>query len=106
MTTCVVILGVRFSGVYLPGAQSDKQKNFHWLKTCSSRAKLKLAVSMLQGHLYQHQQGAMTLEKAKELGSPPAGASGMGLTVISGPTQRKGVNVVLYGQKDVRGRIG
>jgi len=68
------------------------------------KSQVETAVSMLQAIFTKHQQGAMTLEKAKELGSDLLRELTYGTDGYFWADTTSGVNVVLYGRKDVEGR--
>jgi len=84
-------------------AQSEKQKNFA-AKDLLIKSEVETAVSMLKAIYTQHQQGAMTLEKAKELGANLLRELRYGTDGYFWADTTEGVNVVLYGRKDVEGR--
>jgi methyl-accepting chemotaxis protein len=68
------------------------------------RSEVETAVSMLQSIYAKHQQGAMTLEKAKELAADLLRELRYGTDGYFWADTTEGVNVVLYGRKDVEGR--
>ncbi|MCX6985746.1 MAG: cache domain-containing protein, partial [Lentisphaerae bacterium] len=68
------------------------------------KSQVETAVSMLQAIFTKHQQGAMTLEKAKELGADLLRELRYGTDGYFWADTTEGVNVVLYGRKDVEGR--
>jgi len=59
---------------------------------------------MLQAISAKHQRGEMTLEKAKELGADLLRELKYGTDRYFWADTTEGVNVVLYGRKDVEGR--
>lgn len=59
---------------------------------------------MLQAISAKHQRGEMTLEKAKELGADLLRELKYGTDGYFWADTTEGVNVVLYGRKDVEGR--
>ena len=68
------------------------------------KSEAETAVSMLQGIFMRHQQGKMTLEEAKELGASLLRELRYGTDGYFWADTEEGVNVVLYGRKDVEGR--
>jgi len=102
MTLCVVLLSVAF--LSLPaGAQSGKKGNPS-ARDLLIKSEVETAVSMLQAIFTKHQQGAMTLEKAKELGADLLRELRYGTDGYFWADTMEGVNVVLYNRKDVEGR--
>jgi len=102
MTLCVVLLGVAFLCLSA-GAQSGKQENSS-AQDLLIKSEVETAVSMLQAIFTRHQQGAMTLEKAKELGADLLRELRYGTDGYFWADTMEGVNVVLYNRKDVEGR--
>ena len=78
-------------------------RRIHRLRMCSSKAKSKLRSACFKD-LYRASTGAMTLEKAKELGADLLRGLRYGTDGYFWADTTEGVNVVLYGQKDVEGR--
>lgn len=68
------------------------------------KSEAETAVSMLQGVFMRYQQGEMTLEKAKEFGASLLRELRYGTDGYFWADTEEGVNVVLYGRKDVEGR--
>ncbi|OPY80702.1 MAG: Methyl-accepting chemotaxis protein 4 [Syntrophorhabdus sp. PtaU1.Bin058] len=102
MTLCVVLLCVAF--LSLPaGAQSGKKGNLP-ARDLLIKSEVETAVSMLQAIFTKHQKGAMTLEKAKELGADLLRELRYGADGYFWADTMEGVNVVLYNRKDVEGR--
>jgi methyl-accepting chemotaxis protein len=102
MTACGVLVSVAFLG--LPaGAQPKKQENSS-AQDLLVKSEVETAVSMLQAISAKHRQGAMTLEKAKELGADLLRELKYGTDGYFWADTTEGVNVVLYGRKDVEGR--
>ncbi len=62
------------------------------------------AVSMLQAIFTSHQQGKMTLEQSKKLGADLLRELRYGTEGYFWADTTEGVNVVLYGKKDVEGK--
>jgi methyl-accepting chemotaxis protein len=102
MTVCVVLLSV--ASLCLPaGAQSKKQVKLS-AQDLLIKSEVETAVSMLQAIFVKHQHGEMTLEKAKELGADLLRELRYGTDGYFWADTTEGVNVVLYGRKDVEGR--
>ena len=68
------------------------------------KSEVETAVSMLQAIQAKHQRGEMTLEKARELGAALLRELRYGADGYFWADTTEGVNVVLYGRKDVEGR--
>lgn len=68
------------------------------------KGEVETAVSMLQAIYEKHQRGAMTLEQAKELGAELLQGLKYGTDGYFWADTTEGVNVVLYGRKDVEGK--
>ncbi len=68
------------------------------------KSQVETAVSMLQAIYARHLRGEMTLEKAKELGAGLLRELRYGTDGYFWADTTAGVNVVLYGRKDVEGR--
>lgn len=68
------------------------------------KSEVETAVSMLQAIFAKHQQGAMTLEEAKALGADLLRELKYGTDGYFWADTTEGVNVVLYGNKEVEGR--
>lgn len=68
------------------------------------KSEVETAVSMLQAIYTKHQQGEMSLGKAKELGADLLRELRYGREGYFWADTTEGVNVVLYGRKDVEGR--
>ena len=102
MTACVVLMSIAF--LCLPaGSQPVKQENSS-AQDLLIKSEVETAVSMLQAIFTKHQRGAMTLEKAKELGADLLRELRYGTDGYFWADTTEGVNVVLYGRKDVEGR--
>jgi methyl-accepting chemotaxis protein len=102
MTMCVVLLSVAF--LCLPaGAQSEILKN-ESAQDLLIKSEVETAVSMLQAIYDKHRQGSMTMEKAKKLGADLLRELQYGTDGYFWADTTEGVNVVLYGRKDVEGR--
>ncbi|TSA54048.1 MAG: hypothetical protein D4R45_04575 [Planctomycetaceae bacterium] len=68
------------------------------------KSEVETAVSMLQGIFTIHQKGELTLEQAKKLGADLMRELRYGTEGYFWADTTEGVNVVLYGRKDVEGR--
>ena len=68
------------------------------------KSQVETAVSMLQAIHAKHRRGEVTLEKAKELGAGLLRELRYGADGYFWADTTEGVNVVLYGRKDVEGR--
>ena len=102
MTMCVVLLSVPFLCL-LAEAQSERQGNTS-AQDLLIRSEVETAVSMLQAISAKQQRGEMTLEKAKVLGADLLRELKYGTDGYFWADTTEGVNVVLYGRKDVEGR--
>ena len=102
MKTLVALLSIAFLCLFA-GAQSEKQENL-LDQDLLIKSEVETAVSMLQAIYAKHQQGAMTLEEAKELGADLLRELKYGSEGYFWADTTEGVNVVLYGRKDVEGR--
>ena len=68
------------------------------------KSEVETAVSMLKAIHARHQRGEMTMGKAKQLGADLLRELRYGTEGYFWADTTKGVNVVLYGRKDVEGR--
>lgn len=68
------------------------------------RSEVETAISMLQAIYTKHQQGEMSLDQAKKLGADLLRGLQYGSDGYFWADTTEGVNVVLYGRKDVEGR--
>ena len=68
------------------------------------KSEVETAISMLQAVFAKHRQGEMTLEQAKKLGADLLRELRYGKDGYFWADTEEGVNVVLYGRKDVEGR--
>lgn len=68
------------------------------------KSEVETAISMLQAIYSMHQKGEMTLEKAKKLGADLLRELRYGTDGYFWADTTAGMNVVLYGRKDVEGR--
>ena len=102
MTVFVVVLNVAF--LCPPaGAQAGKPENLS-AKDLLIKSEVETAVSMLQAIFTIHQKGELTLEQAKKLGADLLRELRYGTEGYFWADTTEGVNVVLYGRKDVEGR--
>jgi methyl-accepting chemotaxis protein len=102
MVVCVALLSMAF--LCLPaGAQSVKQNKLS-AQDLLIKSEVETAVSMLQAIFKKQQQGAMTIAQAKELGADLLRDLRYGTDGYFWADTTEGVNVVLYGRKDVEGR--
>ena len=102
MTACAVLLSATVLCVSA-FAQTERRENSA-AQDLLIKSEVETAVSMLQAIHAKHQQGAMTLEKAKELGADLLRELRYGADGYFWADTTDGVNVVLYGRKDVEGR--
>lgn len=68
------------------------------------KSEVETAVSLLQAIFTKHQKGEMSLEQAKKLGADLLRELTYGDREYFWADTTEGVNVVLYGRKDVEGR--
>ncbi len=68
------------------------------------KSEVETAISMLQAISEKHQKGEMTLEQAKKLGADLLRELRYGAEGYFWADTQEGVNVILYGRKDVEGR--
>ena len=102
ITVFVVLLNVAF--LFLPaGAQAGEPENSS-AQDLLIKSEVETAVSMLQAIFTKHQQGEMTIEQAKNLGADLLRELRYGTEGYFWADTTEGVNVVLYGRKDVEGR--
>ncbi len=99
---CMVLLNVAF--LSLPAsAQAGKLENSS-AHDLFIKNEVETAVSMLQAIFKIHQKGELTLEQAKKLGADLLRELSYGTEGYFWADTTEGVNVVLYGRKDVEGR--
>ena len=102
MMTLTVLLNCAF--LCLPAnGQTGKGENLS-AQDLLVRNEVETAVSMLQAIFTKQQQGEMTLEQAKKLGADLLRELRYGTDGYFWTDTTEGVNVVLYGRKDVEGR--
>jgi len=102
MTGIVVFLGVMVLS-FSAFAHSEKTANIA-AQDLLIKSEVETAVSMLAAIYARHQKGEMTLEKAKQLGADLLRELRYGTEGYFWADTKEGVNVVLYGRKDVEGR--
>ena len=68
------------------------------------KSEVETAISMLQTVFSKHQKGELTLEQAKQLGADLLRGLRYGKDGYFWADTTEGVNVVLYGRKDVEGK--
>jgi len=102
ITACMVILSVA-APCLIAEEQPEKQGNTS-AQDLLLRSEVETAVSMLQAVSGKQQRGEMTLEKAKALGADLLRELKYGTEGYFWADTTNGVNVVLYGRKDVEGR--
>jgi methyl-accepting chemotaxis protein len=103
LITALVVLSLT---LFCPGVRSETAKKG---KISSSqdllvKSQVETAVSMLQAVFARHQKGEMTLEQAKNLGADLLRELRYGTDGYFWADTTDGINVVLYGRKDVEGR--
>jgi len=98
----VVLLSMAVLGL-LACTQSEKLEK-PTAKDLLIKNEVETAVSMLQAISAKQQQGEMTLEQAKKLGADLLRELRYGTEGYFWADTTKGVNVVLYGKKDVEGK--
>jgi len=98
VTAQVVLLGMAF--LCLPAKAQENPT----AQDVLVKSEVETAVSMLQAIFAKHQQGAMTLEEAKTLGADLLRELKYGADGYFWADTTEGVNVVLYGKKEVEGR--
>ena len=101
-TVCAIVLSM---GVLcLPAfAQSDKAENLS-AQDMLIKSEVETVVSMLQAVFLKHQKGEMSLEQARKLGADLLRELRYGIDGYFWADTTEGVNVVLYGRKDVEGK--
>jgi len=102
MTVLVGLMSVAV--LCLPAAAQSGQKGKSPAQDLLIKSEVETAVSMLQTIVTKHQHGEMTLEQAKKLGADLLRELTYGTEGYFWADTLKGVNVVLYGRKDVEGR--
>jgi methyl-accepting chemotaxis protein len=100
-----VLVGILISAAFCVSAfaQSERPRNSA-AQDLLIKSEVETAVSMLQAIYAKHQKGEMSLEKAKALGADLLRELRYGTDGYFWADTTEGVNVVLYGRKDVEGR--
>lgn len=100
-----VFLLILTAGLFISpgGVQAEKMENSSDMDLLI-KSEVETAVSMLQTIFMKHQQGEMTLEQAKKLGADLLRELRYGTEGYFWADTTEGVNVVLYGRKDVEGK--
>jgi len=102
ITVLAVFLNVVF--LSLPAtAQAEKLKNLS-AQDILIKSEVETAVSMLQAIYTKHQEGEMSLVEAKKLGADLLRELRYGTEGYFWADTTEGVNVILYGKKDVEGK--
>ena len=102
VTTLAVLLNVAV--ICLPAiGQSEKTENAA-AQDLLIKSQVETAISMLQTIAAKQQQGEMTIEQAKKLGADLLRNLQYGTDGYFWADTTEGVNVVLYGRKDVEGK--
>lgn len=92
------------AGLCLPAHAQSGQPGKSSAQDLLIKSEVETAVSMLQAIVTKHQQGEMTLEKARKLGADLLRDLKYGTEGYFWADTLEGVNVVLYGREDVEGR--
>jgi methyl-accepting chemotaxis protein len=99
-----VLLLVLNAGLLMsPGCVQTEKKEKSPDMDLLIKSEVETAVSMLQAIFVKHEQGEMTLEQAKKLGADLLRELSYGNEGYFWADTTEGVNVVLYGKKDVEG---
>ena len=101
MTILGVVLSI--SVLCLPANGQPEKKENPSAQDLLIRSEVETAVSMLQAVFTKQRQGEMTLEQAKKLGADLLRELRYGTDSYFWADTTEGVNVVLYGRKDVEG---
>ena len=101
----VVLAGILSSSVFCLSAmaQTEKPAGVASLDLLV-KSEVETAVSLLQAIYEKHQRGEMTLDQAKDLGAELLRGLTYGTDGYFWADTTEGVNVVLYGRKDVEGK--
>jgi len=102
ITTLVVLLNVAV--LCLPANAQPATMENSSTQDLLIKSEVETAVSMLQAIYNRQQAGAMTIDQAKKLGADLLRELRYGADGYFWADTTKGVNVVLYGRKDVEGR--
>jgi len=101
MTVFVIVLNV---AVLSLAACAHVEKPKTQSRDLLIKCEVETAVSMLQAIYAKHQEGRMTLKQAKKIGSDLLRELRYGSEGYFWADTTNGVNVVLYGRKDVEGK--
>jgi len=102
MTIFVVLLNLAF--LCLPACSQFEKVENSPTRDPLIKSEVETAVSMLQAIYKNHQQGKMTFEQSKNLGANLLRELRYGTEGYFWADTTEGVNVVLYGRKDVEGK--
>jgi methyl-accepting chemotaxis protein len=102
MAVCAVFLNVALLCLPLGAPAGEPGKSS--AQDVLIKSEVETAVSMLQALFAKHQEGEMTLEQAQKLGADLLRELRYGTEGYFWADTTEGVNVVLYGKKDVEGR--
>ncbi len=102
MTVFVVFLNVAF--LSLPTSAEAEKLETSSAQDLLIKSEVETAVSMLQAIFTKHQQGEMSLMQAKKLGADLLRELRYGTEGYFWADTTEGVNVVLYGKKDIEGK--
>ena len=102
LSLIVVLLNAVF--VSFPAAAQPQKSEAMSAHDLLIKSEVETAVSMLQAIFTRHQQGEMTLDQAKRLGADLLRELRYGDEGYFWADTAQGVNVVLYGRKDVEGK--
>jgi methyl-accepting chemotaxis protein len=102
MTALVVLLSV--PALCLSAGTPSEQPENSPAQDLLIKCEVETAASMLQAIFAKHQQGEITLAQAKELGADLLRELKFGAEGYFWADTTEGVNVVLYGRKDVEGK--
>ena len=102
LTLTVVLLSIAF--LSFPAAAQPEISEIVAAQDLLIKSEVETAVSMLQAIFQKHQQGEMTLEQAQKLGADLLRELRYGDEGYFWADTTQGLNVVLYGRKDVEGK--
>lgn len=102
MTVFAVLLNMAF--LYVPASAEAEKPEVSSAQDLLIKSEVETAVSMLQAIFTKHQQGEMTFEQAKKLGADLLRELRYGTEGYFWADTTEGVNVVLYGKKNVEGK--
>jgi methyl-accepting chemotaxis protein len=103
MLILVFLFSVALSNLYA-GEHGKPAPDQMVAKDLLIRSEVETAVSMLEAIEMKHQRGEMTLDQAKKLGADLLRELRYGDEGYFWADTEEGVNVVLYGRKDVEGK--